>query len=85
MNKKIKIIISGDNISRLLSRILIIFNRRNIFIQKINIYESKIHNNKIYYSYNIYIKCIEDKINNIIKQLEKLIGVLKVIYQIIEK
>lgn len=77
MKKNFKIFIISDNIPRLISRIIIIFNRRNLFINKINLKYSKKNNNL---DYKIEIECDDTKIINIIKQLEKLIGVIKVIY-----
>lgn len=77
MKKNFKIMILADKSSRLISRIIVIFNRRNFLIKNINIKYSKDSNN-LYY--NIGIECNDDQILNIIKQIEKLIGVIKVFY-----
>lgn len=69
--------ISADNIYRLLSRILIIFNRRNLDIQGITFF--KIKNTNIY-QYTIDLECIETQIYHLIKQIEKIIGVNKAFY-----
>lgn len=77
MKKNFRIMISTDNISRLLSRILIIFNRRNLDIKSITFFKVKNTNiNK----YTIDLECIETLISHLIKQIEKIIGVNKAFY-----
>lgn len=77
MKKKIKIIISADDLSRLLARILIVFNRRNLLLESIKVY--KIKESDIF-KYIICLKCLNNQISNLIKQIEKLIGVIEVFY-----
>lgn len=77
MEEKFKIIISADDLSRLLVRILIIFNRRNLFIESIKVYKIKKSN---IFKYIICLKCFNSQISNLIKQIDKLIGVSKVFY-----
>lgn len=73
--------VSTDNISRLLSRILIIFNRRNLDIQRITFI--KVENTNIH-QYTIDLECIENQIHFLIKQIEKIIGVNKAFYNYYE-
>lgn len=77
MKKNFRIMVSTDNISRLLSRILIIFNRRNLDIKGITFI--KVENTNIH-QYTIYLECIENQIYHLIKQIEKIIGVNKAFY-----
>jgi acetolactate synthase regulatory subunit len=69
------VVIIGNDISRLLNRVLIIFNRRNLKIISINAF----YNNRMS-NYLINFKCSEDKIAQIIKQINKIIGVRSVFY-----
>lgn len=75
MKKNFELLIISDNNPRLISRIIIIFNRRNFFIKEINFKYFK-SNNEL--NYKIEIECDNYKIINLIKQIKNLIGVIKV-------
>lgn len=70
------IMILGNDFSRLLNRILIIFNRRNLKIISINV--TYINKNSNYF---INFKCYDSQIVQIVQQIKKLIGVSQVIYK----
>lgn len=69
--------ISADNISRLLSRILILFNRRNLKITGMTFLIIEKNNLQ---QYSIDLECLETQIAHLIKQIEKIIGVNKAFY-----
>ncbi|ACU52973.1 putative acetolactate synthase small subunit [Candidatus Sulcia muelleri SMDSEM] len=76
MKKKLHIIIISDNIIVLLIRIILIFNRRNLKIQNFSFLEKKLNNN-YYYIIKIEIFFQFLKIENVIKQIKKIIGINK--------
>ncbi|BBA17025.1 acetolactate synthase [Blattabacterium cuenoti] len=87
MKNKFRIIILGEKETRLLSRILIIFNRKNIKTDHINISNKNkkkpIDTNN---QYVIDLKCKEDQLFKIKKLIEKLIGIIHVYsYKLKEK
>ncbi|XMD31985.1 MAG: acetolactate synthase [Candidatus Karelsulcia muelleri] len=76
MKKKLHIIIISDNIIVLLIRIILIFNRRNLKIKNFSFLEKKLKNN-YYYIIKIEIFFQFLKIENVIKQIKKIIGINK--------
>lgn len=76
MKNKLHIIIISDNIIVLLIRIILIFNRRNLKIKNFSFLEKKLNNN---YYYIIKIEFLFQflKIENVIKQIKKIIGINK--------
>ncbi|MFP3037377.1 MAG: acetolactate synthase [Candidatus Karelsulcia muelleri] len=76
MKKKLHIIIISDNIIVLLIRIILIFNRRNLKIKNFSFLEKKLNNN-YYYIIKIEIFFQFLKIENVIKQIKKIIGINK--------
>ncbi|XMD33432.1 MAG: acetolactate synthase [Candidatus Karelsulcia muelleri] len=76
MKKKLHIIIISDNIIVLLIRIIFIFNRRNLKLKKFSFLEKKLNNN-YYYIIKIEIFFQFLKIENVIKQIKKIIGINK--------
>lgn len=83
MKKKLHIIIISDNIIGLLIRIILIFNRRNLKIKNFSFLEKKLNNN-YYYIIKIEIFFQFLKIENVIKQIKKIIGIKKLfIYNLI--
>ncbi|XCI74925.1 MAG: ACT domain-containing protein [Flavobacteriales bacterium] len=77
MKQKFRIMILADDLSRLLSRILIIFNRRNLTIKNMNICQGVTPE---VLRYTIDLECIDNQIDQLIKQIEKLIGVNYIFY-----
>ncbi|NHU72518.1 acetolactate synthase [Candidatus Sulcia muelleri] len=69
-------IIISDNIIVLLIRIILIFNRRNLKIKNFSFLEKKLNNN-YYYIIKIEIFFQFLKIENVIKQIKKIIGINK--------
>ncbi|XVC35192.1 MAG: acetolactate synthase [Candidatus Karelsulcia muelleri] len=76
MKKKLHIIIISDNIIVLLIRIILIFNRRNLKIKNFSFLEKKLNNN-YYYIIKIELFFQFLKIENVIKQIKKIIGINK--------
>ncbi|AHL31356.1 MAG: acetolactate synthase [Candidatus Karelsulcia muelleri] len=78
MKNKLHIIIISDNIIVLLIRIILIFNRRNLKIKNFSFLEKKLNNN-YYYIIKIEIEFFFQflKIENVIKQIKKIIGINK--------
>ncbi|WP_239493576.1 acetolactate synthase [Candidatus Karelsulcia muelleri] len=76
MKKKLHIIIISDNIIGLLIRIILIFNRINLKIKNFSFLEKKLNNN-YYYIIKIEIFFQFLKIENVIKQIKKIIGINK--------
>ncbi len=76
MKNKLHIIIISDNIIVLLIRIILIFNRRNLKIKNFSFLEKKLNNNYYYIiKIEIFFKFL--KIENVIKQIKKIIGINK--------
>ncbi|XMD35182.1 MAG: acetolactate synthase [Candidatus Karelsulcia muelleri] len=76
MKKKLHIIIISDNIIVLLIRIILIFNRRNLKLKNFSFLEKKLKNN-YYYIIKIEIFFQFLKIENVIKQIKKILGINK--------
>ncbi|WP_185861345.1 ACT domain-containing protein [Blattabacterium cuenoti] len=84
MKHKFRIIILGEKEIRLLSRILIILNRRNLKTNHINV--SNNENGTISnIQYIIDLECKEEQLFKIKKLIEKLIGIIHVYYSKLEK
>ncbi|WP_238784866.1 ACT domain-containing protein [Blattabacterium cuenoti] len=85
MKHQFRIIILGEKETRLLSRILLIFNRKNIKTDHINV-SSKNEDEPISnIQYVIDLKCQEEQLLKIKKSIEKLIGVIHVYYYKLEE
>lgn len=69
--------ILANDFSGLLSRILIIFNRRNLTIKNMNVCQGATPE---VLRYTIDLECIDGQIDHLIKQIEKLIGVSYAFY-----
>ncbi|WP_341655840.1 acetolactate synthase [Blattabacterium cuenoti] len=79
MKHQFRIIILGEKETRLLSRILIRFNRINIKTDHINVVSSKNENETISnIQYVIDLKCKKEQLLKIKKSIEKLIGIIHV-------
>lgn len=82
MNKEFRIEIIGENEIRILSRILIILNRRNIKIDYIKTNKT----NKTNIKYIIDFKYDNNKLIKIVKSIKKIIGIINICcYKIKEK
>ncbi|WP_185850454.1 acetolactate synthase [Blattabacterium cuenoti] len=82
MKHKFRIIILGENDTRLLSRILIILNRRNLKTNHINVYNDKNSSN---FQHLLDLESKEEELIKIKKLIDKLIGVIHVNYYKIEE
>ena len=77
MKKKYTLSVFTENHIGLLNRVTVIFTRRHINIESITASESEI---KGVYRYSIVVICAHKQINNLVKQLEKLVDVLKAFF-----
>ncbi|WP_185868564.1 acetolactate synthase [Blattabacterium cuenoti] len=78
--KKFRIRVVGENDNRLLSRILIILNRKNLKILYIH-GDMNIKNNlKNEHQYIIDLECFKEQLIQIKKLIEKLIGIICISY-----
>ncbi|WP_341657810.1 acetolactate synthase [Blattabacterium cuenoti] len=85
MKHQFRIIILGEKETRLLSRILLIFNRKNIKTDHINV-SSKNEDEPISnIQYVIDLKCKKKQLLKIKKSIEKLIGIIHVYYYKLEE
>ncbi|WP_341659027.1 acetolactate synthase [Blattabacterium cuenoti] len=85
MKHQFRIIILGEKETRLLSRILLIFNRKNIKTDHMNV-SSKNEDEAISnIQYVIDLKCKEEQLLKIKKLIEKLIGIIHVYYYKLEE
>ncbi len=75
--KKFTISLFSENYTGMLNRITIIFTRRKLNIDSITSSESEV---KDIYRYTIVLKCTEDMVIKLVKQLEKQIEILKAFY-----
>jgi acetolactate synthase-1/3 small subunit len=75
MEKLFTLIIVTENNIGLLNHVTVVFTRRKMNIRSITASESKI---KDIYSYTLVLKCTDELIRKVAKQLEKIIGVFKV-------
>ncbi|WP_185851647.1 acetolactate synthase [Blattabacterium cuenoti] len=77
MNHQFRIIILGENQTRLLSRILILLNRKNLKMTHINV--SNHHNINNAQSI-LDLECNEEQLIKVTKSIEKLIGIIHVCF-----
>lgn len=77
MIRKYTISIFTENFIGLLNRITIIFTRRHINIESLTVSESEV---KGVHRYTLVIKSEDEKVKKIVKQIEKLVDVLKAFY-----
>lgn len=77
MIRKYTISIFTENFIGLLNRITIIFTRRHINIESLTVSESEV---KGVHRYTLVIKSEEEKVKKVVKQIEKLVDVLKAFY-----
>ena len=82
MIRKYTISIFTENFFGLLNRITIIFTRRRINIESLTVSESEV---KGVHRYTLAIKSEEEKVKKLVKQIEKLVDVLKAFYYINEE
>jgi acetolactate synthase-1/3 small subunit len=73
MEKKYTISIFSENHIGLLNSVTIIFTRRKLNIESINASESEVNG---VYRYTIVITSTREKVENVVKQIEKLVEVL---------
>ncbi|WP_185859390.1 acetolactate synthase [Blattabacterium cuenoti] len=84
MKHQFRVIILGERETRLLSRILIILNRRNLKTNHINV--SNNENETIgNVQYVLDLECKEEQLIKVKKLIEKLIGIIHVYYFRIEE
>ncbi|WP_185851063.1 acetolactate synthase [Blattabacterium cuenoti] len=77
MKHQFRIIILGENEIRLLSKILILLNRKNL---KINYVSASSHDSMENSKYVIDLECIDYKLIQLKKLIEKLIGITHVYF-----
>ena len=77
MQKRYTLSVFTENHIGLLNRVTIIFTRRHINIESITASESEI---KGVYRYTIVVICEHKQVKNLVKQLEKLVDVLKAFF-----
>ncbi|WP_185866090.1 acetolactate synthase [Blattabacterium cuenoti] len=86
MKHKFRVIILGERETRLLSRILIILNRRNLKTNHINVNVSSNENETIgNVQYVLDLECKEEQLIKVKKLIEKSIGIIHVYYSRIEE
>ncbi|WP_185869686.1 acetolactate synthase [Blattabacterium cuenoti] len=84
MKNQFRIIILGENETRLLSRILILLNRRNFKTNHINVSNNIVNGTIGNCQYVLDLECNEDQLIKVKKLIEKLIGIIHVYYSKIE-
>jgi len=77
MKKEYTITIFSENDIGLLNEVTIVFSRRKINIESLTVSESEV---KGVSRYTIVVFVDEDRIENVIRQIEKIIGVFKALY-----
>ena len=82
MNRKYTISIYTENFIGLLSRVTVVFTRRHINIDSLVVSESEIHG---IHRFNLVVKTSEDQVKKVVKQLEKIVDVLRAFYYIDEE
>ena len=82
MIRKYTISIFTENFFGLLNRITIIFTRRRINIESLTVSESEI---KGVHRYTVVIKSEDEKVRKLVKQIEKLVDVIKAFYHVNEE
>ncbi|ACY40555.1 hypothetical protein BLBBGE_555 [Blattabacterium sp. (Blattella germanica) str. Bge] len=86
MKHQFRIIILGERETRLLSRILIILNRRNLKTNHINVSSNENETiGKVQFQYVLDLECQEEQLIKVKKLIEKLIGIIHVYYSKIEE
>ncbi|WP_185849303.1 acetolactate synthase [Blattabacterium cuenoti] len=85
MKHQFRIIILGEKETRLLSRILIILNRRNLKTNHIHVSSNNENETMSNIQYIVDIECQEEQLFKIKKLIEKLIGIIHVYYSKLEK
>ncbi|WP_185867217.1 acetolactate synthase [Blattabacterium cuenoti] len=85
MKQQFRIIILGEKETRLLSRILIILNRRNIKTNHINVSSNNDNEAINNVQYVLDLECKEDELFKIKKLIEKLVGIIHVYYSKLEE
>lgn len=84
MKYQFRIIILGEKETRLLSRILIILNRRNMKTNHINVSSNNKNETINNVQYVLDLECKEEQLFKIKKFIEKLIGIIHVYYYKLE-
>lgn len=77
MEQEFTITAFSENHIGLLNRITIIFTRRNVNIESLTVSESSIHG---IHKFTIVVKAAKEKVEKVVKQIEKLVEVLKAFY-----
>lgn len=77
MIKKYTISIFTENFIGLLSRVTVIFTRRHMNIDSLTVSESEING---IHRFNIVVKTTEEQVIKVVKQLEKIIDVLRAFF-----
>ncbi|WP_185860791.1 acetolactate synthase [Blattabacterium cuenoti] len=85
MKHQFRIIILGEKETRLLSRILILFNRRNMKPNHINVSSNNKNETINHVQSVIDLECKEEQLFKIKKLIEKLIGIIHVYYYKLEE
>ncbi|WP_185852223.1 acetolactate synthase [Blattabacterium cuenoti] len=85
MKYQFRIIILGEKETRLLSRILILLNRRNLKTNHINVSSNNENKTISNLQYVIDLECKEEQLFKIKKLIEKLIGIIHVYYYKLEE
>jgi acetolactate synthase-1/3 small subunit len=82
MERQYTLTIFTENRIGLLNRITIIFTRRHLNLDSLNVSESEVHG---IFRYTIVLKTTEDMIKKVVAQIEKLIEVIKAFYSLEEE
>lgn len=82
MAREYTISIFTENFIGLLNRITIIFTRRHLNIESLTVSESEI---KGVHRYTLVVQCNEETVIKVVRQIEKLVEVLKAFYYINEE
>lgn len=77
MEKEFTITAFSENHIGLLNRITIIFTRRHVNIESLTVSESSIHG---IHKFTIVVQATTEKVEKLVKQIEKLVEVLKAFY-----
>ncbi|WP_185862206.1 acetolactate synthase [Blattabacterium cuenoti] len=80
MKHQFRIIILGEKETRLLSRILVILNRRNLKTCHINVSNNNKNETIGHIQYILDLECKEEQLIKVKKLIEKLIGIIHVYY-----
>ncbi|WP_185858598.1 acetolactate synthase [Blattabacterium cuenoti] len=85
MKHQFRIIILGEKETRLLSRILVILNRRNLKTHHINVSNNNKNESIVHFQYVLDLECKEEQLVKVKKLIEKLIGIIHVYCSKIEE